>query len=227
MRNVPVAMLTYNRTNLLKNALAEHERVNTPSPIYIFDDGSTDNDKLALLNELDKDERFIVVRFEHKGYKNQFLAIMKYFKELEVDYYAFVEDDAVFSINWYTWGTGRLRQLESAAYNVGVFTLYTGHPHLRELVLASVFKHNTEHFYGTCCLFINPKIMDEYIYQAYDEGWNPDVAIREMSLKRSKFLLFVSSPTLAQHIGTESLLGAPPHRSSRFLGQSVDALKEL
>jgi len=227
MKHIPIALLTYNRAELLKQSIAEQERVNSPYPIYIFDDGSTEESKLTLLNDLEKDNRFIVIRWKHRGYKNQFLEIMRFFKEQGYRYYVFIEDDAIFSINWYDWGCGRLRDLESFGCNIGVFALYTGHPILKQEVLPHVFKHTTEHFYGTCCLFINPQIIDEYIYQAYDRGWNPDVAIREMSLNRSKFLLFVASPTLAQHIGNESLLGAPPHRSGLFLGQDKDALNLL
>lgn len=196
------------------------DRTNTPFPIFVVDDGSTEEDKINLLKELDSSNKVFVIRQEHKGYKPQFLEIMKIFKD--VPYYIFMEDDVVFSKNWYQWGCRNLQTLIAEGYNIGVFALYTGHPALKEQVLPNVYRHNTEHFYGTCCLFINPKIIDEYEYQA--KTWNPDVAIREMSLNRSEFLLFVASPTLAQHIGRESLLGAPPHRSGLFWGQDKDAL---
>jgi glycosyltransferase involved in cell wall biosynthesis len=220
---IPIALLTYNRTDFLKKSILELKRTNTPFPIHIFDDGSTDTEKIELLDVLEKDANYIIHRWEHKGYKAQFLEVMKYFKEQGAPFYVFIEDDAIFSLNWYKWGVSRLLKLLSFGFNVGVFSLYTGHPLLREEVVAHVFRHHTEHFYGTCCLIINPQIIEEYTYQAYDKGWNPDVAIREMSLCKSKFALFVASPTLAQHIGTESLLGAPPHRSGAFLGRDQDA----
>lgn len=227
MKNIPVVLLTYNRPDLLKNALIEHERVNTPTPICVVDDGSIEENQLGLLDNLEKDSRYKVLKWPHRGYKNQFLEIMKYFGDQDVNYYVFVEDDAVFSINWFAWGCLKLRELESIGGDIGVLALYTGHPNLRQEICSHVYKHNTEHFYGTCCLFVNPRIVDEYIHQAYDLGWNPDVAIREMSLKKSRFHLFVASPTLVQHIGEVSLLGAPPHRSGLFLGRDKDALVEL
>lgn len=228
MNEVPIALLTYNRADFLERSLVELERTNTPFPIYIFDDGSHESSKLELLSKLENDNRYEIIRLEHKGYKDQFTYIMKFFKDRNYDYYVFIEDDAIFAKNWYQWGMRELGKLQLRSdFITGVFALYTGHPFIREQVAPFIFKHDKEHFYGTCCTIISPLIYDEYYHHAYEKGWNPDVALREMSMSGSKFRIAVSIPTLAQHIGDKSLVGAPAHRSPLFLGGDKDALEIL
>jgi hypothetical protein len=221
MDKIPVAMITYNRPDMLRNALAEQHRTLTPFPIDIYDDGSNDQKKLDLLKTISD---CTVHNMKHLGHRKQVLEIMKEMNTAGVRYFAFIEDDAIFSINWYTWGVNKLHELESNGHKVGALALYTGHARMdTRAVIPGVYKHNREHFYGSCCIFFNTTITSSLINQV-NAGFNPDVALRELSVN-NVIDLFVTTPTVAEHIGTESLLGAPPHRSNNFYGQDVDMLK--
>lgn len=224
--DVPVVSLTYNRPKYLGNLLDEHGRVNSPMPIYIVDDGSDNIEQRNLLWKLEKNKNCIVLPFTHVGHRLQVIRLVRLFNNLGYDYIAYIEDDAIFSINWYQYGVATLEKLLKTT-PVDALSLYSGHGKLANKVFGSVFKHTgKEHFYGTCCIFIKTSIVDrmEEVMYGGKGANNPDVAIRWMSMFEN-LNLFVVYPNLAQHEGVDnSMMKAPRHHSSSFYGISKDAM---
>lgn len=227
--DIPVISLTYNRPEYLKNVLIEHGRVNSPMPIHIVDDGSDNTEQLKLLAELEKNEKCVVHAEPHLSHRQQVLGLIKLFNSLGYEYIAYTEDDTIFSINWYQYGVATLDKLLKTT-PVGALSLYSGHGKLSQKVFGSVFKHtDSEHFYGTCCIFIKTSIanrMEAVMYGSKGAN-NPDVAIRWLSMHK-ELNLFVAYPNLAQHEGVNnSMLKAPKHHSSTFYGINKDAMTLL
>lgn len=223
--NVPVVILTYNRKQFLIDVLAEHDRVNTPKPIFIFDDGSED---ISVIESLRENKDYICVPLRHQHYRNQFLEIGRIMGKMGHKYFVFTEDDASFSINWYQWTIKALSKLDSQ-YEVGAFSLYSGHdnPNGRK-VIPYVYKHTNGHFYGTCGIVVNTNYIEDIKETMRNDRYrNPDIAIRKMSV--DKYLsLFVTFPNIVQHEGVgKSLVIAPEHRSRTFIGNNKDSLEEL
>jgi len=223
---VPVVILTYNRPDFLSKVLAEHNRVNTPKPIFIFDDGSAD---VSIIKSLTSNPDYVCIQTRHLNYRNQFCEIGNLFNKLGYKYFMFTEDDASFSINWYQWAMCSLDKLETM-YDVGAFSLYSGHnkPNGKK-VLPYVYKHVDDHFYGTCGIIVNTKYIEgiKEIMFSDNSCKNPDVAIRKMSINKN-LNLFVTFPNIVQHEGVgKSLVLAPQHHSETFLGNNRDAMKEL
>lgn len=222
---VPVVILTYNRAKFLSDVLIEHVRVNTPKPIFVFDDGSLD---ISIIESLQKNKDYICFPMRHQHYRSQFSEIGRILGKLGYKYFAFTEDDASFSINWHQWAMIALSKLESM-YEVGAFSLYSGHNKPNgNRVIPYVYKHTNDHFYGTCGIIVNTAYVEDIKDTMLDYKFrNPDVAIRKMSI--DKYLnLFVTFPNIVQHEGVgKSLVVAPKHYSETFLGNNKDALKDL
>lgn len=224
--NVPVVILTYNRPEFLSCVIKEHDRVNTPKPIMIFDDGS---DNLSELRKLGSSPDYVIFPMRHMHYRNQFVEIGKILGKLGHKYFVFTEDDASFAINWYQWGIKVLTVLDGK-YDVGALSFYSGHDKPNgNKVLPNVYNHTDGHFYGTCGIVVNTAYMDlinATMLTVKDCG-NPDISIRKLSIDK-KLSLFVVFPNIVQHEGVgKSLVSAPTHHSKTFLGNDKDVMKEL
>lgn len=224
--NIPTALLTYNRPEYLKQALKEHRRVGTPLPIYIFDDGSDNDEQRKLLGALERDDKYLVFNMQHVGLKKAFVEVGKILKELGFEHYIYVEDDVSFCINWYAWS---MKALESLCKNylVDTLALYSARIINGEKVLKYIYKNTDAGFHGLCAAIVNTRIIEKI----EDEiaKLNPDIAI--LHLSHNKLInLFVVFPNLAQHIGIERTNikdTHPIHKSLTFLGNDKDALEEL
>ncbi len=94
---IPIYMMTRDRPEYLHLTLESLERTKAPFELTIFDDGSTSEKQLELLDE----QAHKVIYSQPKGTKQLWIDILKYhFSYREEDYCIHIQDDLFFHPDW-------------------------------------------------------------------------------------------------------------------------------
>ena len=230
----PIAIQTLDRPEYFIKTLSSLERSGTfkqCSNVHIFDCGSS-RDKLSRIEDL-----CLAYNLELHKYYDGKLSLNEGVERIDTilgEDFLRVEDDVLVCKNWYLYAIVIMDLLE----NWDLINLYSvdSWNMLKGTDINNIHRKGYVCHYGICLMAFKHGIV-KYINNCAEENGVPfDIA---MSLECGWYekgdekkgtgsnTLCVHVPSLAQHIGNESKIGAPFHEAPDFVGENFNALTLL
>jgi len=243
---IPVAMPNLNRPEYLNKTLTSMENAGffkqcDPKLFALFDGGS-DQATLDLVEQWRSKYGFLVYdseafsdhlrdKFTHEhglerpvNYFLQFQRMQKWCETSGYKEFMFAESDVVVSKNFYEYVNkllGSIGHWDAVSFyaidegNVGKLT-------------SNLYLKN-KNFTGTCMLALKCEALERATQLALVDRVPLDIAIGRAlgvnhAVKDGK-CLYIHIPSLAQHFGATSVIGAPYHTARRFYGEGNDCMR--
>ena len=237
---IPIAIQTLDRPDYFTKTLLSLERSGAfgqCSDIHVFDCGSS-KDSLARVENL-----CLTYNLElHKsptGILRLNEGVAKMDAVLGEDFIR-LEDDILVCKNWYPYVVEVMNSLER--WEVINFYCLDSNNLVRPTNINNVYRKGYTTFYGICLTAFKHGVTEKINRCKRETGHSFDIAIglecgwyEENHLEISGIpkictgsnTLCVHSPSLAQHIGKESIIGAPYNEVKDFVGEDFNALELL
>ena len=235
------AMVTYNRPEYVDQTFQSFERSGffeqADMNHFVVFDGGSDQSSIDVLEKWKNKYKFTVnYSNERKTYFQQFERIRDYCKENGYEAFLFIESDIVVSKNFYKFIISTIGRLGD--WSVLSFYTCDERPSC-ETYQPFIYSKGVGDQYGTCMMVFKLHAIDKIIDYTLQQRKPLDICIcplfgytkEEEKLGRHNIItgprFYFSKPSVCQHVGEISSIGAPMHKAFDFRGEEFDLLKLL
>lgn len=219
------ALITLNRLEYLSRTLESLKNSGffeqCPMDSFVIFDAGSDNNILEYLQTWQNIYKFkIETTNERITYFHQFSRIRDYALTQGHDSFLFIESDTLVATNFYQ-VADKLNSSRTMPWQVINLYATDNKNYATTIPDTNLIVKGVTTYYGTCLVIYKCEAIQPIVDHVLETHKPFDIATS--AIFGPKNLLLMMRPSLAQHIGEHSVIGASFHCASDFVGQQFDA----